>query len=240
MSFLGCPHLPARPITSAVISCEVPANMRTMLRKRGVHLFLNGQNSTLPVPVCSHPDLSLFDMGGGKILVDRAADLALPHDVDLCVGSIQLKDKYPGDVAYDACQVGQFLFCNPLYTSPEILNLSLNLVAVKQGYAKCSVAIVSEKAVITEDVGMARAMESVGIDVLRLEPGFVNLPGYSHGFIGGACGKIAADVLAFFGDLSQHPCGEDVVRFCKKYGVKTLSLSSDILTDYGSLIPLTE
>ena len=240
MSFLSCPHLPTRPITSAVVSCEVSLTMRKMLEKRGVRLFSNGKNPTLPTPVSSHPDLSVFDMGGGKILVDRAAELELPHDVDICMGSIPLTGVYPGDIAYDACQIGQFLFCNPKYTAPEILQLPLNLVPVKQGYTKCSVAIVSEKAAITEDIGIAQMMDSVGIDVLKLEPGFVKLPGYSHGFIGGASGKIASDILAFFGDISQHPQGDVVIRFCEKHGVSTLSLSDDELTDFGSLIPLTE
>ena len=31
MSFLSCPHLPTRPITSAVVSCEVSLTMRKML-----------------------------------------------------------------------------------------------------------------------------------------------------------------------------------------------------------------
>jgi hypothetical protein len=83
-------------------------------------------------------------------------------------------------------------------------------------------------------------MDAVGIDVLKLEPGFVKLPGYSHGFIGGASGKIASDILAFFGDISQHPQGDVVIRFCEKHGVSTLSLSDDDLTNFGSLIPLTE
>ena len=95
MSFLSCPHLPTRPITSAVVSCEVSLTMRKMLEKRGVRLFLNGKNPTLPTSVSSHPDLSVFDMGGGKILVDRAAELELPHDMDICMGSIPLTGVYP-------------------------------------------------------------------------------------------------------------------------------------------------
>jgi hypothetical protein len=214
--------------------------MREELMRRGIQLYINGENPALPNPVCTHPDLSIFDFGNGNLLMDRLANISLPTHAHVRIGTTGLDSRYPGDSAYDACIVGRYLFCREESTAPEILRTPFILVPIRQGYAKCSIAIVSEKAAITEDAGIAKAMQKVGIDVLQLEPGSVALPGYPHGFIGGACGKIASDILAFFGNVTKHPQYGEMSCFCKKYDVELLSLSSDILTDYGSLVPLTE
>ena len=240
MPFLLHPHLPTRPISSAVISCAVPLNMRNELIRRRIQLYINEENPTLAKPVCTHPDLSLFDFGNGTLLKDRSAVVSLPSQAQVIVGKTAITSQSPGDIAYDACLLGHYLFCKMESTAPEILRAPLVHVPVHQGYAKCSTAIVSEKAVITEDISIARAMRGVGIDVLELMPGSVSLPGYSYGFIGGACGKIASDILAFFGNIQLHPQYKEIDLFCKKYGVVPLSLSGSALTDYGSLIPLTE
>lgn len=240
MSFLVRPHLPRRPITSAVVSCALPDDICLALVRQGIRLYTNPKNSALSQAVCTHPDLSLFYFGAGRILVDRSSAISLPPNMKIMRGTAVLGKQYPFDVAYDACQVGRYLFCKPDATAPEILREPFTVVPIRQGYAKCSIAIVHERAVITEDAGIAKAMRKVGIDVLEISPGAVLLPGYDHGFIGGACGKIAPDILAFFGDVTRHPQYESICRFCRKYGVEPYSLSGNDLADYGSLIPLTE
>lgn len=241
MSFLVRPHLPERPITSAIASSALPDDMRDALSRRGIRLYTNPKNPALSQPICTHPDLSMFYFGAGRILVDRSAAITLPPDMRIVRGTAALGEQYPLDIAYDACQIGRYLLCRPDATAPEILREPLTVVPIRQGYAKCSIAIVNERAAITEDAGIANAMRLAGLDVLEISPGAVLLPGYNRGFIGGACGKIAPDLLAFFGDITRHPQYESICRFCRKYGVEPLSLSTgDHLTDYGSLIPLTE
>ena len=80
------------------------------------------------------------------------------------------------------------------YTAPELLGkveeLGLIRVNVSQGYAKCSTCVVGEDAIITYDRGIAKAADAAGMDVLVIEPGHVDLPGYDTGFIGGASGLV--------------------------------------------------
>ncbi len=240
MPYLCRPHLPTRPITAAIVSSQLPVSMRQMLGRYGVHLLDCPPNPALPKPVNHHPDLSVFDLGNGHILVDKELPLYLPKSLERITGTAKLDSRYPQDIAYDACLIGTFLFCKREATAPEILQQSYTVIDVRQGYAKCSIAIVTEKAAITEDKGLAQSMRQTGIDVLLLEPGGVDLPGYDRGFIGGACGKIAPDILAFFGDVSRHPQYGQMAEFCRNYGVGLLSLSQDALTDYGSLLPISE
>ncbi len=240
MPYLCRPHLPIHPITAAIVSSHLPLSMRRTLEQYDILLLDCPPNPALPKPVCHHPDLSVFDLGNGRMVVAKELPMFLPASIAQRVGTANLSVCYPQDIAYDACLIGKFLFCKREATAPEILQQPYTIVDVRQGYAKCSIAIVAEKAAITEDKGLAQAMQQVGIDVLLLEPGGVSLPGYDRGFIGGACGKIAPDLLAFFGDVSRHPQYRQMVDFCRKYGVELLSLSEDTLTDYGSLLPLSE
>ena len=240
MPFICCPHLPNRPIRSALVSSALPVAMRQMLHQHNIILYDCPPHPALPDPVCTHPDLMTFYAGNGQIIIDRTFSMDLPPQIQIQKGTAILGSSYPQDIAYDACQIGSHLFCKPDATAEEILRLPLSVVPVRQGYAKCSIAVIGKKAAITEDIGLARAMCDVGIDVLLISPGGVSLPGYEYGFIGGACGKIAPDTLACFGDITKHPQYAEICAFCKKHGVKLLSLSDDNLTDYGSLIPLTE
>ena len=86
--------------------------------------------------------------------------------------------------------------------------MGLELIPVKQGYAKCSLCIVSENAVITADEGLAYTLCRAGLDVLKIIPGCIRLPGYGYGFIGGCCGKLDAATMAFAGDPLTHPDGK--------------------------------
>ncbi len=240
MPYLCCPHLPTRPITAAIVSSQLPLSMRLMLGQYGIHLLDCPPNPALPVTVSHHPDLSVFDLGNGRMIVAKELPMFLPDSIEQITGTANLSPNYPQDIAYDACLIGTFLFCMRGATATEILRQPYSIVDVRQGYTKCSIAIVAEKAAITEDKGLAQSMRQVGIDVLLLEPGGVALPGYDRGFIGGACGKIAPDILAFFGDVSRHSQYGQMIEFCQNYGVELLSLSQDILTDYGSLLPISE
>ncbi len=240
MSYLRYPHLPTRPITAAIVSCQLPLSMRRTLGQYGIHLFECPSNPALPVTVNTHPDLSVFDLGSGRMIVAKELPRFLPESIEQVTGTTNLSPNYPQDIAYDACLLGTVLFCKKDATAPEILQQPYSIVDVRQGYAKCSIAIVSATAAITEDKGLAQAMRNNDIDVLELEPGGVALPGYDRGFIGGSCGKIAPDILAFFGDVSRHPQHKQMVEFCAKYGVTLLSIGKEALTDYGSLLPITE
>ncbi len=74
--------------------------------------------------------------------------------------------------------------------------------------------------------------------VLRIRPGDIRLPGYSYGFIGGCCGKLAPDMMAFTGKLDKHRDGTRIKAFLGDRGVRTLELLEGELLDVGGLIAL--
>ena len=159
---------------------------------------------------------------------------------------------YPRDAAFNALRIGRFLFARFASIAPSVRSAAheayLTEVNVNQGYAKCStLALTGAHAAITADEGMARVMESVGIEVLRITPGHIRLEGCEYGFIGGAsfvwepknCCSISrfGRYVYFFGDIRRHPDGGRIAEFVEKHGYEVIS-SDGILTDFGGAVVL--
>ena len=113
------------------------------------------------------------------------------------------------------------------------------IINVNQGYTKCSVCAVSDKAFITDDKSIYQALKSADYDVLEVEKGSVALDGYDYGFIGGACTMIDDGTVAFFGDIKTHPNFRKIERFCIIHNVKIINLAENKpLTDVGGAVKI--
>ena len=111
---------------------------------------------------------------------------------------------------------------------------------VRQGYAKCSMLVVDERSIITQDAGIARAARGIGLNVLEIMPGYVALDGFEYGFLGGAGFKPAAGIIAFTGTLDAHPDRLRILTFLAARGVSAVYLTGLPVFDIGSAIPITE
>ena len=74
-----------------------------------------------------------------------------------------------------------------------------------------------------------------GIDVLTIRPGYVELPGYDTGFIGGTSGRVGNEVI-FNGDLSAHPDFPEIRDFIADRGIGLKYFIGYPLRDIGSII----
>lgn len=151
----------------------------------------------------------------------------------------QMGEKYPHDVLLNIAVVGKNAFCNVKHSSATVLEyLKENGIAVhhvEQGYAHCSTCIVSEKAIITADEGIAIATREVGIDALKISAGHISLPPYGYGFIGGASG-MCGDKVYFCGSLKLHPDGESIRAFINAHGKEVIELCDAPLSDVGGIL----
>jgi hypothetical protein len=189
----------------------------------------------LPVPVCGHPDLLVFYDGETlyTFLDYYRAHLPLFESLPCRVRPLALEaGAYPFDLPLDV-----LLFGGALIGREEFIPLELSegrrVVSVKQGYAKCS-SLVFGGCLVTADGGIARAGRVLGGEVCQICPGFIALPGYDCGFIGGASGVVGQEVL-FFGDPTRHPDGERILSLISASGFEWKGLSDLPLTDYGGL-----
>ena len=183
--------------------------------------------SEIKTGISSHPDIYMCKLGvldeAEVFFGDRAA----------------LGEKYPADVIYNAACTGKYFIHNLKYTSPELLKLAENrgftLINTRQGYAKCSLALIDENSVITSDEGTAKALKNAGLDVLLIEKGYVRLEGYDYGFIGGACGRVG-NVMVFNGNLAAHPDYGRIESFILSKGLLLKFFPEYPLEDIGSVI----
>lgn len=207
-------------------------------------------NSSVDSRLAGHADLSVFHLGGEKCLL--AAELKGSafeeklKEIGLKLSFLEknLDEKYPDDAALNACAVGNVLIYNRSSASGQIVDFFTNangvMVQTKQGYTKCSVCVVDERSIITADRGIAAIAECVGLDVLLISQGYVNLPGFDYGFIGGATFKLSADKLAFTGSLDAHPDKIRILYFLDYKGVKPVFLTDLPVFDIGGAIPIIE
>lgn len=158
--------------------------------------------------------------------------------VEVTVSEERLRPDYPGDVLFDALSVGGRVYGRTGSVSQLIIDDADEFVPVKQGYAKCSVAMLTDRCAVTSDNGLAETLLSHGCEVLLIRPGHIALDGYDTGFIGGAGGRLGNGIYCFFGDVTSHPDGEAIVRFAEKHKIKTVSLSDEPLSDHGGFIAL--
>ncbi len=231
----------------AVLDCRAPKEVQDQLCAMGDTPVLLPPHPALPLPVASHPDMLLF-FGRDRIYTAKSYYAVAREELDRVSAALQkelvlteeeLRAGYPDEILFNAARVGEHLFCLAEHTAKEILEQErLQIVPVRQGYAKCSVLPVGDRALITADPSIASAAERLGLDVLRLTCQGACLAGYETGFFGGASSFSpyqSTNEICFCGDLSLHPEGNLIERFCKKHGKSPVSLSRMPLLDLGTV-----
>ncbi|MBE6991758.1 MAG: hypothetical protein E7430_04180 [Ruminococcaceae bacterium] len=197
------------------------------LKKHGFAVEFTAAAQNLHPSVAAHPDMLMCKLGA-----------APESEVVFANLSILTRD-YPGDARYNAICLDRYFVHRLDITAPELLKKAskhgLELINVRQGYAKCSSVVVDGKSIITADNGVASALEKLqGVEVLRVRPGFVKLTGFNTGFIGGASGRIGNDVW-FNGDITAHPNWIEIKDFIESRGLGVRWFDYE-LEDVGSII----
>lgn len=190
-----------------------------------------------------HADMQCLILDDTAFVLSRCKSLAnalsSAYNVVLCADDIG--GEYPQNVALNAAKVGKNIICRVESLDDSVKAHckanSFTLINVNQGYAKCSCAVVSDKAIITEDVGIYRALSKTDIEVLLIGKGSVTLEGADCGFIGGASGYDKSNnILYFCGDICEHPDFEIIKVFCDNHGTNIECLSDSKLVDIGGII----
>lgn len=212
------------------------------MKQLGMTVYKTTPIKSLYKEVSGHPDMQIHFIDNKAICAPEVYNFYKFYnfaDITLISGSQYLKSDYPDDTAYNVCAFGKYVVLRPLSTAIEILSeyhsLKKEILSVKQGYAKCSICVVNEESVITADNGIYNTLKNKGINVLKINEGFIDLYGM-QGFIGGASGLINKKTLCFNGDLKSHPDCDNITSFCKNVGVDTVSLNKGNLIDIGSIL----
>ncbi len=242
MTYVKNPNIPLKKVGTVIVDYRIDRESVEALKKMGINVIYSTPVKAFYESVNGHPDMQIHHLGDNRfVCIKEVYDYYkehLPDSASLTCCAENIGGKYPYDVLCNAAAIGGSVVCNEKYTASEITSQYERVINVKQGYAKCSVAIVSENAAITADTAIAKAMEENGINVLRINEGEIVLDKMSYGFIGGACGLVSNDILAVNGNIKRHSSYAEIQAFCKKYGVEILELNDKTVYDIGSIIPI--
>ncbi len=229
----------------AIIDFRADGAIVNNLERLGVKVIPSMENTEDAAALSGHPDMQICKCADDVYVCcpscyEYYKNALSEFNVKIFKGDTSLDSNYPRDIAYNVAWIGKTAVHNFRYTDPVISaffeNAHVKMIDVSQGYSKCNICIVSEDAVITSDRGIYKSLTGAGLDTLLICEGYIDIHGWDCGFIGGACGMLGGDILAFCGDVSTHPDYEKIQEFCAKYNVKCLSLSNKRLMDMGSVI----
>lgn len=246
MKFLEIPFIPKAKVSLCAVS-ESNKKIIENLKNLGVNPIIITACPDLSIPVNSHADMLIHTVGGNRVYVSGEYEYTTElRKYGFCVEMIdkKLSSVYPNDVLLNIANINGNIFCNEKIYKSNLMDYykrnANKIIFVNQGYSKCSTCIITECAIITSDTSIYNAARINGFDVLKIREGFISLPGYNHGFIGGCSGLIDKNILAFTGNIKEHPDYFEIKAFAQNYNINLLSLTNNTLNDIGGIIPLME
>ena len=249
MRFLEIPWIPTADVSMIVVDGRIPRQIEKNIRKMNIEILKMPFCSDVYDAIACHPDIFLHPIDSRNIVV--APNVYREFETKLKAlgfhvikGDTTLTKNYPHNIAYNIARLGNYAIHNFNYTDKQVRRLlekkGTTFIHVKQGYAKCSVCIVNDHAMITSDKGIARAAEKHDIDVLSISAGHIDLPGLNEGLIGGASGLLGKNKLAFLGSLFHHPDYKRIMEFLRKHQVTPIFLAEQKIKDFGSILPILQ
>lgn len=198
----------------------------------------------LPKGLMYHADLQIHYLGEGTFVscpenYEYYSENLGKIGARVIKGETSLSSTYPLDIAYNVARVGNRAYHNYRYTDLKITSYfavnGISTINIKQGYAKCLMAVTGENSFITSDRGIYNALKEVNADALLIEEGGINLEGFACGFIGGAAVLIDKNKIFITGSLKNHPSEHKIRSFLEEQEIELLESVGTPL-DIGSLI----
>ncbi len=239
------PNLPNEKINVLVLSPQY-SNIINELNKLKIQTISTVEASDLPFNERFHADMQIHNIIGEACFLRNGCSMlkseleTVSPDITILTEDKMLSE-YPHNISLNGAFIGDYYICKKSHSNEELLRLyikkGIKIINVNQGYAKCSTAIISHNAIITDDEAIYNECAKLKtIDVLKISKGSVRLDGYDYGFIGGCCMKLDKSTLAFCGDAKNHSDYDNIKAFCKNQGVELLSLSNKPLVDIGGAV----
>ncbi len=242
MKFIEKPNLPQGRVSLAAINSSAGESIEK-LHSLGIKTLNISANPKLPLPVNSHADLQILHVGNNKIfsyehLFARGSKKYFQSKIILQKPG----NRYPDDVRLNCTIIDNKIICNIKTVAPEVLEYAyesgLTVINTNQGYARCSICVVDENTIITDDKSIYTAAGKFFNDAQFISKGSIGLNGYNYGFIGGCCGKIDKNKIAFNGAIESHKDYKIIIDCLSRNHVECIELNNNPLYDIGGIIPL--
>ena len=225
-----------------LILCDrrIPAQARFTLSGLGQVVEFSTENITYNA-ISGHPDIFFCPTPAGLIVAPNLPETYFQilgcNAIRYSIGSMPVGKVYPETARYNALVNERFIIQNPGTSDPVILNLNpeKQIIAVKQGYVKCSLVALPNNSFITSDRGIEKSLKKQNAEVLFVDPAAIWLDDFEHGFFGGVCGMIE-NKLFVCGSLSYFKEKNFIEEFTSNAGVEIVELYQGQPMDIGTLI----
>lgn len=239
------PNLPEGEVKLVAIS-EAAGESKLFLNSLGIRTVDIQANPQLSESVSSHADIRLLHLPNKRLYsyIEEINSFSNLQFFTVSGVNYKISPNYPDDVRLNCSIIGNKIICNKRTVAKEILEFAeiekYQIIDTKQGYSRCSVCIINENAIITDDPSIFKAAQNFFNDTLFISKGSIGLKAASYGFIGGCTGKLSKNKIAFNGRIESHTDHNRIIDLLNKYNITAIELTGKKLEDIGGIIPLTE
>ncbi len=242
------PFIPLMPADIAIVHGRASEEIIQNLKKQNIKTIIPTiKCQGVDESISFHPDIVIHPVDHHTPVIEPSVfeyyDKILSRlGIKSIKGHSTLQRTYPLDIAYNVGRVDNFIFHKKDNTDSVIVEFiqryKLKFNHIKQGYSKCSMALLDNNSVITSDKNIYKKLKELYIEALLINPGLIHLQGHMTGFIGGCTGNYDLNTIMISGSLDKHPDKERIENFIKKRGLEIVYLSKENISDIGTIICL--
>ncbi len=215
------------------------------IAKMGHNVVFSDTIKIFHVPEQKHPDMQLLAIRDNLFMLNECTGLkeklnSLGKKIIRCDKTAE--KCYPENILLNCLYLNNTLYGKINKIDKTVIDYciknQIRTVNVNQGYTRCSTLVINQKAVITADKSIEKALKKDGVEVLLVFPGNIILDGFDYGFIGGAGAQID-DTTIFFGNIEKHSEYHKIKNFCLKNNSDIKILCPNMpLTDIGGIVKI--
>lgn len=195
--------------------------------------------------ISSHVDIFCCKVKD-KLVVEKSIFENFSTFDNIVSGNKLVEDKYPSDILYNVCIIGDLAVHNFKYTDKSILDLiskyDMVKVNINQGYSKCSIVVIDDNSAIVTDESIAKVLNANGVETLIIDDlkqikllKKNNSYSSMNGFIGGVMSKLD-DAIFVSGDLNKIDKENKIRNFIESRNLKVVDFPDLDIIDYGGII----
>lgn len=226
-----------------VMSDKYPCFVKE-IEKFGHTVISSDRIDIFPFPEQKHADMQILPINNDIFILNECTVLAEKLSKQrLIFCNKKAGNKYPQNILLNFLYLNNTLYGKLSAIDENLLDYckenNIKTVNINQGYARCSTLVLNEKALITSDLSIEKALKKDGVEVLLISSGNIILDGYDYGFIGGASGKIDENTVVFLGNVTNHPDYRRIENFCENHNISIKIICKDMpLTDIGGIVKI--
>lgn len=206
------------------------------------------QNIRVYPEISSHVDIFCTRVQEMVIAEPTVYPILSDYPFPCICGRDSVTTPYPKDILYNVCMLGKYAIHHFAYTDlvvkEWIEKTETTKIGIKQGYSKCSIAVIDDNSCIVSDESIARKLRRYGIAVLVVPVDHVDIKlwrgdTYSTmcGLIGGNITRVRDQVIVW-GDISHYPDALKIQAFVEERNLKMVHFAGLDLIDYGSVVEI--